>query len=193
MQSRQDMSAFVVAMLKEKLSPFYFYHDYRHTLYVVDRAIEIGRCENCTEAELELLAAAALWHDTGFLNTYINHEQESCVLARKYLPEYGFSAADTAAVCGMIMATKMPQSPENKLEMIIADADLEYLGTASVEEKAADLYKELQHRTPSLSKTQWNKTQIAFLEAHQYFTPFCKKKKAPAKQAYLHRLLLQNG
>jgi hypothetical protein len=30
----------------------------------------------------------------------------------------------------MIMATKIPQTPQNKLEEIIADADLEYLGSA---------------------------------------------------------------
>ena len=75
-----------------------------------------------------------------------------------------------------IMATKMPQSPQNKAETILADADLEYLGSGTVEEKAEDLYKELQHLNPTLTKAQWLKTQISFLQAHRYrvgFFPGC--------------------
>jgi uncharacterized protein len=189
MQSSQYMKSFVVDLLKKKLSPFYYYHNYEHTLYVTDKAIEIGQHENCTEKEIELLAAAALWHDAGFINTYANHERESCLLARQYLPDYGFSTTDTNAVCGMIMATKIPQSPQNKSEAIIADADLEYLGTTTVDVKADNLFKELQYLNPSLTKAQWHKTQISFLQTHRYFTRFCKENRAPVKQAYLSRLV----
>ena len=91
----------------------------------------------------------------------------------------------------MIMATKMPQSPQNKVEAILADADLEYLGTDSVEEKAENLYKELQHLNPALTKSQWLKTQISFLQAHRYFTRFCKENRQPAKQVYLNKLTNQ--
>jgi len=189
MQSSQSMKSFVVNLLDEKLSPFYYYHNSDHTLYVMDKAIEIGRNENRTEREITLLTAAALWHDSGYIKTKINHEKESCLLARQYLGEYDFSDADINCICGMIMATKMPQSPQNILEQIIADADLEYLGTPGAEEKAAKLFKELQYLTPSLTTEQWQKTQISFLKAHQYFTSFCKKNRQPVQQAYLQRLL----
>lgn len=55
----------------------------------------------------------------------------------------------------MIMATKIPQSPKNKLEEIIADADLEYLGTDEAAKKADDFFKELHHLHPSLTKEEW--------------------------------------
>ena len=189
MQSSHDMKSFVVDLLKEKLSPFYYYHNDAHTLYVADKVLEIGQQENCSEKELDLLQAAALWHDSGFINSYNNHEKESCILARQCLPDYGYSPADITSICGMIMATRMPQSPKNKAETIIADADLEYLGTKDVEEKAAALFKELQHLNPSLTQAQWLKTQVSFLQAHHYFTRFCKENIAPAKQLYLERLL----
>jgi uncharacterized protein len=89
----------------------------------------------------------------------------------------------------MIMATKVPQLPKNKLEEIIADADLEYLGTICVTEKADSLFKELQSLTPSLTKAAWDKMQIAFLQTHHYFTAYCKEKKEPVKQAYLKELM----
>jgi len=193
MQSSQDMKSFVLGLMKEKLSPFYYYHNCGHTLYVMEKAIEIGQYENCTEKEINLLETAALWHDSGFINTYANHEKAGCLLARQYLPGYGYSATDTAIICGMIMATKMPQSPKNKLEEIIADADLEYLGTPDAEEKAGSLFKELQYLNPFLTKTQWHKTQVSFLQTHQYFTRFCKENREPVKRAYLWRLINNIG
>ena len=172
MQSKPPMKGFVIDLLKEKLSPFYYYHNHEHTLYVMDRAIEIGQHENCTEKEIDLLTTAALWHDTGFINTYSKHEEESCVLARQYLPAFGYSADEINSICGMIMATRLPQSPQNKLEAIVADADLEYLGTPLAGKGADRLFKELHYLNPSLTKEQWYKTQVSFLQNHQYFTAF---------------------
>ncbi|MEI9955665.1 MAG: HD domain-containing protein [Ferruginibacter sp.] len=190
MQSKLHMKTFVVGLLQDNLPVCYYYHNYEHTLYVQEKAIQIGRHEHCTEKEIELIDAAALWHDTGFINTYTNHEEAGCLLAKKYLPEYGFSDNEINAICGMIMATKVPQSPKNKLEEIIADADLEYLGTSGAPAKAEDLFRELQSLTPSLTKAAWNKVQISFLQAHHYFTAYCKIKKEPAKADYLQELIL---
>lgn len=184
-----QMKSFVADLLKDKLSPFYFYHNYEHTFYVMDKAVEIGQHEKCTDKEIDLLSTAALWHDTGFINTYDNHEKESCLLARQYLPGYGYSLGDINAICEMVMATRIPQSPQNRLEEIIADADLEYLGTSSAGEKAANLFKELNYRNKSLTISAWNDRQIAFLIKHHYFTRFCKENRAPLKHEYLNRLL----
>jgi uncharacterized protein len=189
MQSKLHMKEFVIDLLKDNLPVCYYYHNHEHTLYVQEKAIQIGRHQSCTEKEMELLSAAALWHDTGYINSYTGHEEASCKLAAKYLPEYGFSENDIKKICGMIMATKVPQLPKNKLEEIIADADLEYLGTICVTEKADSLFKELQSLTPSLTKAAWDKMQIAFLQTHHYFTAYCKEKKEPVKQAYLKELM----
>ena len=89
----------------------------------------------------------------------------------------------------MIMATKIPQSPQNKLEEIIADADLEYLGTESAGVKADLFFNELQHLNPSLTKAEWDKTQISFLQQHHYFTGFCKENREQVKTAYLQWLI----
>jgi uncharacterized protein len=183
------MEAFVIGLLKTKLPFFYYYHNYEHTLYVLDKAIEIGQQESCTPSEIELLRAAALWHDAGCINKYAGHEKESCLLAQQYMPAYGYSADDIAKVCGMIRATKIPQSPKNKLEEIIADADLEYLGTDSAASTANKLFKELQHLNPSLTKAEWDRMQISFLQKHHYFTWYCKENREPVKLKYLNKLI----
>jgi uncharacterized protein len=189
MQNRPVMEAFVMDLLKSKLPVQYYYHNYEHTLYVMEKAVEIARQENCTEAEIELIRAAALWHDTGFINRYSGHEEESCILVQQYLPGYEYSINDIDEICGIIMATKIPQSPKNKLEEIVADADLEYLGTGWAGTKANDLFMELQYLDPSLTRAEWDQTQISFLQKHHYFTRFCKENREPLKQAYLNKLL----
>jgi len=188
MQNRQNMKDFVIDLLKNNLSEFYFYHNYEHTLYVIDAAMEIGRYEKCADEELELIATAALWHDTGYTKTYKDHEEESCKLARHHLPEYGFSPDNIEKVCGMIMATKIPQLPKTKSEEILADADLEYMGTMTFEIKAGSLFREMKCINPALTIEKWNDVQISFLEKHHYFTRFCIEKREPIKKMHFLKL-----
>ena len=187
------MMEFVVRLLDYKLPPDYYYHNHLHTLYVLEKALEIGVQESCTVREIHLLSAAALWHDTGYIKTYKGHEEEGAELAGLYLPGYGYTWEETQMIQGMIMATKIPQSPKTKLEEIIADADLEYLGTVEAAVKAELLFRELQSIDPSLTKEQWNQVQISFISEHRYFTQYCREKKEPLKQAYLDELLHSTG
>lgn len=191
MQSKSPMKEFVVNLLKNNLPVFYFYHNELHTLYVVKKAIEIAEHENCTPVEIRLLKAAALWHDTGIIESYIGHEEISCRLAGKYLPLYGYSTEEIILIKGMIMATKMPQSPHNKLEEIVADADLEYLGTDRAGEISSLLFRELHYMDPSLTKNEWIKKQIPFLRNHHYFTRFGKQNREHGKSHYLKDLIDQ--
>jgi uncharacterized protein len=156
---------------------------------VLEKALEIGRHEQCTEDELDLIEAAALWHDTGYTKTYVNHEEESCKIARHYLPDFGYSSDKIEIIIGMIMATKLPQVAKNKLEEIISDADLEYLGTETFEAKADALFRELQFINPVLTKEKWNHTQVSFLQKHHYFTRFCIENRNPVIQEYLKELV----
>jgi uncharacterized protein len=188
MQNKKNMRDFVMDMLKDTLPENYLYHNPEHTLYVIEKAQEIGRHEKCTEEELEFISVAALWHDTGYTNTYKNHEEESCKIARHYLPEYGFSDEYINRICDMIMVTKIPQLPKNKLEEILADADLEYLGTSSFETKSDALFKELQSVRPSYTEAEWNQAQISFITNHHYFTRFCQENKEPVKRKHLLKL-----
>ena len=191
MQNNELMQTFVIDLLQVDIPPAYCYHNYEHTLYVQDRVKTIAEHENCSKEEIRLLNAAALWHDTGFIETYNGHEEVSCLLAQKYLPKYGFSDSEIVTICGMIMATKLPQTPTNKLEEILSDADLAYLGTLGATEKAECLFEELQSINSELTKEDWHETQISFLQSHHYFTRFYQEEKEPVKQNYLLHLLQQ--
>ncbi len=189
MGTEQQMKEFVSGLLNNNLPASYYYHNLEHTLYVADKVVEIGRNENCSIKELELLTVAALWHDAGFINAYTGHEEAGCLLVKQYLPGYEYTLHEIETISRMIMATKIPHSPKTKLEEIIIDADLEYLGTESVQQKASSLFKELLSLNSLLTKEEWNNMQISFLQNHRYFTSYCKEQKEPLKQAYLAKLL----
>ena len=191
MPNRYRMKDMVVRLLKQNLPVYYFYHNDQHTRYVEEKAMQIGRFEKCTDYELYLLSAAALWHDAGLIDKYIGHEEQSCSLAKKYLPDFGFSIEEIKQVCGMIMATKVPQSPHNKLEQILADADLEYLGTSQAVAVSDLLFRELQYLDPFLTKREWIERQIPFLQQHHYFTNYCKENRQREKNHYLKFLQSQ--
>ncbi len=168
--------------LKHSLASFLAYHNLDHTKYVIDKAVFIGKAEECSDDELRLISVAALYHDAGFLIGMDNHEEKGCSLVQAELPEYGFSSDEIDRICGMIMATKTPQNPKNKLERILADADLFYLGTDSYFSLSSLLRKELLHLNPSMDDATWRQIQLNFLKIHQYHTDFGKNILDPIKQ-----------
>lgn len=187
----KQMIALVMGLLNADIPENYYYHNYAHTQNVIDNAILIAKAENCNPSELKLITTAALWHDTGYIKVYNGHEKASCELVKKYLPSFQYSAKEIFQIEGMIMATKIPQSPKNKLEQILADADLAYLGQENAAVLANKLFRELHEINPELTKEMWNITEIDFLQNHQYFTNYCKIHTQPGKSSYLNTLITQ--
>jgi len=174
--------------LEKEIPSYYSYHTPEHTSYVIDKAIIIGKEEKIKKNDMELLKIAALFHDMGFLENRDNHEELSCDMVIKELPSWNFKSNELAKICGMIRATKIPQRPKTLLDKILADADLEYLGTDLYEEGASRLYRELIHFNPRLTEKEWLEIQINFLTAHQYHTDFCIKNRELKKKEHLKRL-----
>jgi len=191
MQNKLAMIEFVKQLLLDKLPVNYYYHNFTHAQYVLKKTTEIGRQENCSKKDLSLLKTAALWHDVGFINKNIGHEEEGCLIVKKYLPDYSYTNSEIEIICGLIMATKIPQSPNTKLEQIIADADLAYLGARGAHSKAKLLFKEMQSLNPTLSEEEFIDIQISFLQNHRYFTAYCQNKTTIGKLEYLKSLMIK--
>lgn len=180
---------FILQKLHSELSGDLYYHGLHHTLDVVEAAIRIAIAEGISDEEtLTLLRTAALFHDAGFITAYKGHEAESCRMAHEYLPRFGYEPRHIVMVSGMIGATRIPQSPKNKLEEIICDADLDYLGREDFDPIANSLYRELKARGMVTDERAWDAFQIKFLENHRYRTATALATRQPAKQAHLQKL-----
>jgi uncharacterized protein len=182
----------VKQLLESKLSPYLFYHCAEHTFRVLDAAQKIAVYEKISPKENSLLQVAVLYHDLGFINTIENHEEESCRLARIDLTQFGLEDDEIDIVCEMILTTRIPRIVSNKLDAIIADADLEYLGTDDFEIIGARLYNELRHSNPNLREAEWNQIQLKFLENHKYFTEYGQLFLEPVKQHNLAKLRMKH-
>ncbi len=188
MKNYSAVEKFVTERLQRELPKDLYYHGFHHTMDVLRSAIMIATEEKITEEEMTLLKVAVLYHDIGFTKVYKNHEEIGCNLARAELPGFGFNAQEIESICGMILATKIPQQPQNKLEYIIADADLEYLGTERFQEIGRTLFEEIRIYLLVESERQWNIIQMNFLKNHRYFTDFCKENREPQKQKQLKEI-----
>ena len=189
-----ELKDFVITKLRTELNPLLTYHNFEHTLNVFDATQMLCEGEKLNETTTYLMLTAALFHDSGFLIARENHEQLSCGLAKKHLPHFDFSAAEIEKICWIIMATKTGHAPQNVLEKIIKDADLDYLGTNKYEEISAKLFTELRNFKLIEENTEhWNKLQVNFLKAHEYYTVTANKLRNEAKQKTLNLLLQKSN
>ncbi len=175
----------IISQLRVNLLPGLFYHSPEHTLDVINAAENIGVAEKINDKDMMLLKTAALFHDSGYLFTAKNHEDNSCRIARFVLPDQGFNEDEINIICDLIMATKMPQSPKNILSEILCDADLDYLGRDDFYELSRKLYEEMNVFKKVESEHQWNEIQISFFEKHHYFTATSRSLRTPIKEKHL--------
>lgn len=178
----------IIGKLRKKLPDHLVYHSVAHTLYVAEKALMISKKEKVSKRDRELVYIAALFHDSGFIKGPKDHEEASCKIARRDLKGI-VSKEDIDKICGMIMATKIPQSPKTHCERILADADLEYLGTKSFYETGELLFRELKHFNPKMTLDQWNKIQISFISNHTYNTKFCRQYRGKYKNKFVQELI----
>lgn len=181
----QAAQAFILEELVTGLPGYRTYHSVEHTLDVHGAAIRIGRAEGVSGEALDLLGTAAIFHDAGFLVCPDRHERGSCMLARQHLPHFGYTPDQVKRVCEMIMATSLPQSPEDLLGQILCDADLDYLGRDDFWTIGDRLFRELQGQKTLAGRKEWNLMQEKFLSGHAYYTGTSQRLRESVKQQHL--------
>lgn len=187
--------------LRRQLPPELTYHDLWHTQHDVLLAVaRMGAINDLPACDIRLLEVAAAYHDIGFLETYEDHERAGVHIARAALPAYGFQEQQIQKIAAMIRATRLPQSPQNRLEKILVDADLDVLGRDDFFDRNELLRQELTMRGRSIPWRQWQQQQVQFLRQHSYFTPVARALRNEGKerhietiQEWLRRGLVANG
>tara|TARA_Y100000994_G_scaffold222270_1_gene202408 strand:- start:221 stop:826 length:606 start_codon:yes stop_codon:yes gene_type:complete len=174
------------------LDPKYLYHNLHHTQRVIKSAIKIGSKYELSSNEWKLLLTACLLHDYGFIKSHINHEEIGAKLAESILSEYGYSIEEISSVQSLILITKAIAIPNNDLEAIIRDSDLEYLGSNDFENISEKLKEEWLLCGVVSSDKDFYKIQLDFLINHQFHTKFMRKtgKKLKEKNLrYAHEMM----
>ena len=184
---------YALARLERELPAALVYHSLTHTRDdVVPAAERLALRAGLPGEALALLRTAALFHDLGFVERRSEHEAAGAQIAATVLPGLGYQPAQIGAIVGMIMATRLPQSPRTPLEQLLADADLDVLGRPDFLERNALLRAELAAYGAPVSDAEWYAGQLSFLRQHRYWTPMAEELRAAAKRqniAALERIL----
>ena len=183
------VESFVGACLKNRLSDKMYFHNLAHTLLVVEGVKLIGRAVGLSNDECFLLILAALLHDVGYTQKYAGHEEESANMAAKFLNENELEPEKIKIVKDCIMATKFPQHPENKLQMVICDADFYHFALSDYQNFAHRLKAEWEENLNLFySDLEWDTLNFNMLSAHEYFTPYGKEILQEKKKSNLEKL-----
>jgi len=107
----QKASEYVFNLMREKLPANHIYHNYNHTVDVVEASIEIAEGIDLSKEDTEIVVLGAWFHDTGFVETYEGHEEQSQQIASQFLHDNLYPEEKIEKVLGCIAATRYPQQP----------------------------------------------------------------------------------
>jgi predicted metal-dependent HD superfamily phosphohydrolase len=181
-------------IILNKISKRLWYHNLDHTKDVVEACIKMADHYHLPGEDRASLLIATWFHDTGFSSGHKEgHEDAGILLAEEFLREQQAGETFTEKVTDIIAATKLPTNPEDLLQKIICDADSFHLGNGDYRKKNRLLRKEMNDFWgKNISKKEWQKINIDFMEHHQYYTDYCRTKLEPVKQQHLQELKKKN-
>jgi predicted metal-dependent HD superfamily phosphohydrolase len=162
---------YIFNRLQKELSPNLYFHSLDHSLDVLRSACRLNCMEEVNENDSILIETAAIYHDSGMITTYLDHEAASAKLAREVLPQFEYSPKEIEIIESLIMVTTMPQSANTKLEKVICDADLDALGREDFFITSFQLQLEWKlYGIMNSTLAEWIRFEIDFMEKHNYFT-----------------------
>jgi predicted metal-dependent HD superfamily phosphohydrolase len=194
-QLLEQVKGNVIRYFKAKGDQKLAYHNLEHTESVVSNAGQIARHYQLGERDFFIVMTAAWFHDTGyFTGGAEGHEVRGAGMAAKFLKEIEADEETIQSVRQCILATRMPQSPNNLTEQIVCDADLFHFGTDDFPERNKLMRKEAESRLGTkITKDEWRKSTIRFMEAHHFQTDYCRNLMEDMKRQNLKELKQKEG
>ncbi len=110
-------------------------------------------------------------------------------MAEAFLEGTGVDRGIIDSIRKCILATQLPQRAVTLVGQIVCDADLYHLGTDSFSERNKLMRKEAEavhHK--KISKDEWRRGTIRFLESHHYYTDYCRLLLSEKQQENLDKL-----
>lgn len=187
----QKVEEHIFQIHKDTLSHQYTYHNFNHTLRVVNGLEEILKKVKVSDREADILRYAAWFHDIGYINSWEEHEERGAQMAQTFLLENGVDVDDVLIVMQLIRATKLDYVPENDLECILKDADFAHFSDDNYVEISDLLRKEIEHFcNKTFTDIEWHEQNMdIMLYKHRYYTTYAQQKWQPNKQKNLLAIL----
>jgi predicted metal-dependent HD superfamily phosphohydrolase len=124
----KDAEEYVFNLFRDKLPGDYVYHNFNHTSTTVKACKKLSKSYNMTSRDYEVLLLAAWFHDTGYINAYLGHEEESVKIMKAYL-QGNYPDDNIKEIEALILSTKFQTVPDGSMQEILHDADYISLGS----------------------------------------------------------------
>lgn len=168
-----DVARYVTDILINQLPDELYFHNLEHTKGVVNAVRDIGVSCGLKECDLNIVQIAAWFHDTGYKDSYMGHEDDSITLCFDYLVQHGLDESAIIKIVSCIAATKYPQKPQDLLQRILCDADMCHLSKQDYSCYSSRLRREWEaHLDLHYTDEEWLTKNIEFLTDHTYFTAY---------------------
>jgi class 3 adenylate cyclase len=165
-----DLEEKVFETILSELPPTLYFHKLEYAQRVFSQAFLLCRAEEIEQEERLLVRTAALLLFTGLTQSFNNYENRSSVIAREILPEFEYSESQIDQICNLILSTKQPFNPTNRLEKILIDAKMEFIGRPDYSTQIKLLYQELKEAGSKINGQQFKKQQLELLYNFNFYT-----------------------
>ena len=181
---------YVTDIFTHQLKQEFVFHNLEHTEDVVEACSYMADYYKLNDDDRFVLMIAAWFHDTGYSKGEApGHEDESIKIATQFLAQHAVEPMVIQRISSAIQATRMPQSPISQVEKILCDGDLYHLATEDFKPRNQLLKQEREFLLgQKISKKEWRKNNINFLENHKYFTEYGEEFLEPKKIENLNLL-----
>lgn len=182
---------YVENLFKDKLSSVYFYHNFIHTTSAVNKAEEIIKHSDISEADREKVILAIWFHDVGFTDCNAEgHEKRSAEIMKEFLQKENYPQEYVDEVYQLILSTEKCYQPKNLSEKIIKDADFSHFASPTYHDISEALRKEWELTGGTcFSNEEWDKLNVDFLKnKHRYFTNYAQENWEPLKMKNVKKL-----
>ena len=179
----QKAENYIFQLFKDNLSSDYIYHNFNHTLRVVNSVKTLIEAEKINEADAEMLLISAWFHDAGYVQGYENHEDNGIKIVTQFLNENNYDPQKIEQIAKLIKATQLNLEPVEYLEKILRDADCSHFGSPNYFEVSDLLREEFKHtKNLNLTDLEWaNENRKFFNSFHRFYTEYAKKNWQPVK------------
>lgn len=181
---------YVEILFKDKLSSVYFYHNFIHTTYTVNKAEEIMRNTPVSKEDQEKVLLALWFHDTGYVECAQDHEEKGVEIMEKFLQQENYPESYIEDVKKLILATKITYEPQNLLEEIVKDADCSHFASYDYSDISDALRKEWElTNVKCFSNEEWNAGNLEMLKnKHKFYTAYAQQNWEPLKKKNIKKI-----
>jgi len=175
---------YVTEIFTHKVRPDFVFHSLDHTEAVAEACSQMADYYQLNDEDRFVLMLSAWFHDTGYSSGKAEgHEEISVQIAAEFLQQHHVADTVQQRITSCIRATHMPQSPISQVEKILCDADLLHLSTEDFKAMNQLLKQERENLIgQKISKKEWRKGNVRFLQEHKYFTEYGQQYLEPKKQ-----------